>query len=548
MSQKSTSGTSQVPTRWVKSDVTSYVLRASQEYLDFGTPEELVNGTVDPEAFITAESFRRAYWKTEMFSKFPFPNIGVDREAAARQSFNDAEEVCGSSNARLVDLFNRTDVPEGIRRVLLQARLTLARLFAGFSVNEIAENCRWGPGSSTSLPARFATPQNKWVLSSHITLAATPYLDAFVGWSGWIPIVEPTIVEGNVVVFVPKNAKTDRSIAIEPDWNSFFQLGLGGAIRNRLQRWGVLLPIAQSINKRLARNGSIDGFLATVDLKAASDTISLALVEALLPPDVLEHVLALRSPKGSLDGGETWFTYEKVSSMGNGFTFELETALFWAISRAVAGHACVYGDDIVVPSTCVSWLQEVLTYCGFTMNTKKSHSSGPFRESCGGHYFKGVDVSPVYVRKPLIGVSRVAFLNNLKAAIDAQLLYEYQPLWAAASRGIPDIFRGPSDVDGAVHDEFTSSRPLWWSRLQCWTGFRLVRRYDLGQSLALGGLRTALFSRSPEGTRIEFSHQRSPGTPKDTVTKWYSTKWPKVESYLSRKRRSRSAGGRAGAP
>ena len=48
------------------------------------------------------------------------------------------------------------------------------------------------------------------------------------------------LTESNRLMTVPKNARTDRVIAAEPDWNMFFQLGLGASIRARLQKVGLL--------------------------------------------------------------------------------------------------------------------------------------------------------------------------------------------------------------------------------------------------------------------------------------------------------------------
>jgi hypothetical protein len=96
---------------------------------------------------------------------------------------------------------------------------------------------------------------------------------------------------------------------------------------------------------------------------------------------------------------------EMFSTMGNGFTFELESLLFYAITRVVCersgikGRISVYGDDIIAPVAVVRRLQRVFDYFGFTMNSKKTHSSGLFRESCGKHYYGGFDVSPFYIRR-----------------------------------------------------------------------------------------------------------------------------------------------------
>ena len=144
------------------------------------------------------------------------------------------------------------------------------------------QRAHWGPGASTSLSRSRANPQNKWEFGAHCTEGLLPWVHTLSKWSGRDFATVPVL--GNLVTTVPKNAKTDRIIAIEPDWNSFFQLGLGAAIRSRLQRVGLLLDTAQAENRRLALIGSETGEYATIDLKAASDTVSLGLCELLLPP------------------------------------------------------------------------------------------------------------------------------------------------------------------------------------------------------------------------------------------------------------------------
>jgi hypothetical protein len=214
------------------------------------------------------------------------------------------------------------------------------------------------------------------------------------------------VVRGSEIVTVPKNAKTDRTIAIEPDLNMYIQKGIGQVIKRRLRRVGIDLS-SQRYNQELAKLGSETGELATIDLKAASDTISRRIVELLLPRDWYLAMDMVRSREGVLADGRV-IPYQKFSSMGNGFTFELETLIFWGISKAVAEYTklrdsrlAVYGDDIVFPSAKADLLIEVLKIAGFTPNLKKTFVDGPFRESCGKHYFYGTDVTPFYLRKEI---------------------------------------------------------------------------------------------------------------------------------------------------
>lgn len=212
-----------------------------------------------------------------------------------------------------------------------------------------------------------------------------------------------TVVDGNRIEFVPKNARTERSIAIEPTLNLYLQLGVDGFIRRRLKRWGVDLD-SQLKNQQLAWRGSVAGNLATIDLEGASDSVSLKLCELLLPGPWYDYLVAIRSPKGVM--GNEIINYEKISSMGNGYTFVLESALFTALVYAVAraDHIAfgglefsVYGDDIIIPVTLYYKVVEALRLAGFTCNLEKTFNSGPFRESCGTDWFQGNPIRPVFL-------------------------------------------------------------------------------------------------------------------------------------------------------
>jgi hypothetical protein len=197
----------------------------------------------------------------------------------------------------------------------------------------------------------------------------------------------------------------------------YVQKGIGSVIRSRLKR--VLVDLDdQTINQKLAHEASITGQYASIDLSSASDTISLKLVELLLPHDWFEAIKQSRSPRGIMPDGKL-ITYQKVSSMGNGFTFELESLIFWAICSSVISllrpasrRLAVYGDDLLVSveiSSTVLWL---LSYLGFTPNQKKTFVKGPFRESCGKHYFLGIDVTPFYIRKDIESSDRLISIAN----------------------------------------------------------------------------------------------------------------------------------------
>jgi len=247
--------------------------------------------------------------------------------------------------------------------------------------------------------------------------------------------------DASVLFTVPKNSEIDRVACKEPEVNMYLQRACGLFIRNRLKRAGIDLQ-DQSRNRRLAKIGSSERKLATMDLSSASDTVSTALVRRLLPPAWFELLDALRVKKVDLPDG-TQHTLEMFSSMGNGFTFELESLIFWVLTRSVAalikcrGSVGVYGDDIIAPIGVAKSLLRVLPFFGFIVNQKKTFVSGDFRESCGGHYRNGRDVTPVYFRKEIASVTECIQLCN-------QLLKwcATTPLGVVPSKGLADLILG----------------------------------------------------------------------------------------------------------
>jgi hypothetical protein len=65
------------------------------------------------------------------------------------------------------------------------------------------------------------------------------------------------------------------------------------------------------------------------------------------------------------------------------------------------GQVRIYGDDIIVPVDCVPHVIAELETFGFKINRDKSFWNGKFRESCGGDFYDGQDVTPVRLRKEI---------------------------------------------------------------------------------------------------------------------------------------------------
>lgn len=205
---------------------------------------------------------------------------------------------------------------------------------------------------------------------------------------------------------VPKTAKKNRSIALEPRGSVYLQLGAGELIRRRLKQHAGINLWSQDKNKSLAYWASKDDSCTTLDLSSASDRIAQKLVEFLLPTDWYDLLVRLRSPKAKI--GDVLVPLEKMASMGNGYSFALESLVFTALLVGVIGEKsffeeseeiAVYGDDLIFPTKYFMDFQLLLTLVGCKVNRKKTYFRGPFRESCGSDFFDGFDVRPLYLKK-----------------------------------------------------------------------------------------------------------------------------------------------------
>nr|APG77179.1 hypothetical protein [Shahe levi-like virus 2] len=370
---------------------------------------------------------REHYCGAALLSKLPKSATSAsDRRTKAIEKFIASDDRLGDVNIDLL-FFDEKEGYVAFARSLIKDLL-------GPVNDDWLDYVSFSGGASTSKTRLSSSTHNKFRVKSDITVDAVKHLlrslpDSSPGRSMLTSMHGDqfyNLVEGNVLFTVPKNADIDRAAAKEPDWNMFLQKGVGSFIRNRLKKVGVYLE-DQGFNNFWSCEGSKTGSHATLDLRSASDSISISLVHLLLPSDWAVLLDDLRSKYMDIDGSRR--ELNMFSSMGNGFTFELESLIFWALAKSVTTicstrsdiptvnnygwNLCtVYGDDIIVPTFAASTLTNTLVSLGFLVNTEKSFVTGSFRESCGGHWFKGKDVKPFYIRKPIDRISRVIWLLN----------------------------------------------------------------------------------------------------------------------------------------
>jgi hypothetical protein len=282
-------------------------------------------------------------------------------------------------------------------------------------------NWRFGPGASNGVKGTHTADK----ISQDMTCTAlceplvlklrrsSPYFTARDGHKG---VSGTTLIGGSKLTTVPKNEDTERTIAIEPSGNMSLQLAAGMYLEGALRHIGLDIRNQQQKNIAMAKRGSQDGSIATLDLKSASDMISIDLVRALLPCAWFDLLIKLRSPTitvpsdGKAGNEDRQVELNMISTMGNGFTFPLMTLILVALIygyRCTRGgpslyidwsNTCVFGDDIIIPTHEYSGFVDVLTKAGLIVNYDKSYSAGSFRESCGGDFLNGVDVTPFYVK------------------------------------------------------------------------------------------------------------------------------------------------------
>lgn len=403
-----------------------------------------------------------------LFQKREDIDLGVDRKRVATEKFIAAEQLCAETNS----LFRawsqgRLQFTPRVERVFHDAQCKIAKLL-GEAPPLSTVRLRFGPGATTASPKKNACPVVK--LKSGIQCSTNFPLDREIIAENFNPATYEGVdsVEVGIhlskVEFVPKNAKTDRAICVEPTLNSMHQNGLGDLLAARLRRVGIDIQ-DQGPNQRAALYGSISGESATLDLSSASDTVALGLVHHLFPASWADLLINLSTREGVVDGKMT--TFNKLSSMGNGFTFPVETIVFWALAQSAKDATCpghryrvlVYGDDIIVPIPAVPLLKEVLHAAGFILNSEKSFWSGEFRESCGCDYVLGESVRPVFVSSSLEGADFFRIRNFFHARGDIPSSNFWESRIDISAR-----LYGPSGYgDGHLHAEvFPTIRKEGW--------------------------------------------------------------------------------------
>jgi len=384
-----------------------------------------------------------------LFYKYELP-YSLKQEQQVIDCFVKAEDDLSTCSPALQQLETQANAMVYNRRVrfpansqidvVREAQLALRRVFLGFDPLNITP--RHGPGAVATkqrLSEKFVwsniadqiTSLYPW--DAYFCASPGAACDTYKGLQDLTSESLPARV-----LLVPKDSRGPRLISCEPVDYQWVQQGLASAIvelveSHPLTKWNVNFT-DQVPNRCGAQLGSLTGKYATLDLKEASDRVSLDLVRLLFPPDVFTYLGACRSLSTVLPNGQE-LKLQKFAPMGSSLCFPIMALTIWAILFAAAPDAetrerfLVYGDDVIVPTAYAANAIEQLESFGLKVNHDKSCTRGLFRESCGKDAFQGIDVTPVRFRTvwsslpdPSVYASWISYANSF---YDRQYFHTY---------------------------------------------------------------------------------------------------------------------------
>ena len=292
--------------------------------------------------------------------------------------------------------------------VLRQARKIIREILEKVDLPSFTNNCRFSTRATQGNPARDAyidhkladpisgSPEHIRWFSSHLTENYALFR-ALVQCS---PSGEPCyeVCNSLKLVEVPKSWKSFRLIMPNTLIGSYYTYGLGLLLAEALKEEGLDIAKLQNQHKLYAQLASIHRAWVTADMSNASESFLFWLMSRLLPQKWLRALNCGRTRYYVRNGKS--YAYSSFMAMGIGFTFPLQTLLFYAIIKSccallkIDGLISVYGDDLIYPRKIHCYVKSVLTDIGMLLNKDKTYVESHFRESCGGDYYHGVDVRP----------------------------------------------------------------------------------------------------------------------------------------------------------
>lgn len=400
----------------------------------------------DPELSeeLSAPEYKARYQLASIFKRYRFKSDLYSDDELSQKAVASFLET--QDRIRSID-WNSLDC--NTQRVLNLARIYVRDILGPYNAEEHLKSCRFGRKASIGVPARKACLAERWQLPLTGSKAQIMWFDDSIRHEQQIQdyltaqvIASPDgkdylwyrdyyrVIDSLKLTLVPKTFKSLRAIMPNTTVGSYMSFGLGEMMRKRLKWAGYDLRTLQMRHRELARDASRTGLFVTADLSSASDSISVALVHRLFPSDWLEVLESSRIgnvmlPDDSLVASETYCT------MGIGYTFPLQTLVFLSLLKAIEtlnylGRSrrtiSVYGDDLIYHNRMHDQVLYHFGQLGFKINVEKTFAQGSFRESCGGDYFRGVDVRPFQPQNGPASVGNITYEAMLYKFINGLLM------------------------------------------------------------------------------------------------------------------------------
>lgn len=387
--------------------------------------EQLLNR---PNDFDSIRSFQDIYQFTSFFKKMEMDE-GITEEAT-----NEAIARYISNEEKVLDEISSDPL-------LSLANLYAKHIFDGFEIDEIRGF--HGPGSVSdvkfadkfrtipALPDPFSTvcgfADHDHFVSSLGMLGARSHKDFFV---------QSTPSE---FLVVPKDARGPRTICREPLARQMYQQGIRRFMERKIEQSPLTRDFInftdQSVNGRLALEGSLSHDYATIDLKDASDMLSFALARSIFQGVTLwDAMVDARSTSVAFKQSDIPdIKIKKFAPMGSAICFTTLSFTCWVLCKSFLdavdkdAEVYVFGDDLIVPTKYALACMAVLENYGLIINRSKSFYRSNFRESCGTDAYKGHIVTPIKLRRELSMRNLSSHANSEIASLAATVHH----LWGA---------------------------------------------------------------------------------------------------------------------
>jgi hypothetical protein len=399
-----------------------------------------------------------------LFYKLELP-YGDELNDKVIQDFLDTENDLAEDERQLAHVYSGSKFNKEVESI---ARYLISLILAGHDPARISP--RHGPGS---VATGEAVDEKRNFSRYYVDLAQFYPYEQYMYYnmthvgdelSGLLGLEELEYGTAKVVL-VPKDSRGPRLISCEPLEKQWIQQGQMRLMVDAIESHPLTSKHVnfddQEVNRDLALWASSEDVpegqgLATLDMKEASDRVSMELVERLFPTRWVAALKASRSSATELPDGRL-VHLRKFAPMGSAVCFPVEALCFWALCAALVhvtrtmyresaqsiknglrdntvisqaagwedialnphkeakrarrsvekaypgllaalGSIYVYGDDIICRLEDHEAIRHYLPEFSLKVNEDKCCSGRSFRESCGCDAFKGIDVTPTKIR------------------------------------------------------------------------------------------------------------------------------------------------------